>query len=81
MSKVTEMFRGAGCASADTLLELCKGVYEEVLVVGYTKEGILTARPTQGIASSGRINLMLDTIKLSLLLGSYETEQRPQETH
>jgi len=55
---------------ADDILESCKGVYDnEIIVLGYNKDGYLELNCTDGVKNSDTLWL-LETLKLSILQGN-----------
>lgn len=66
-------FYPAGAAKlADNVLEQAMGNYDELLLLGWDKEGFLDARATLGLKDGGEVLWLLEKFKTKLMLGDYE---------
>ena len=56
---------------ADNVLEQAMGVYDQVLVIGFDKDGELDARATMGLADGGAVLWLVECFKAKLMNGDY----------
>jgi len=54
----------------DDVLEMAKGNYDDVLIIGYDKDGHLDARSNQSVTHE-RANMLIDLFKRELLSWDY----------
>jgi hypothetical protein len=53
------------------LLEECKEVFEDFIILGYDKEGMFNTALTKGFADGGDILWAMELFKSNLMMGSY----------
>jgi hypothetical protein len=75
MGNVEKFYPKDAAKSADNVLELAVGNYEEVLLLGWNKEGEMEARATLGLKDGGDILWLLEGFKHKLLSGEYYREE------
>lgn len=71
MSEVVKFYPANAAKNPDNVLELAVGVYEQVAVIGYDKNGKLDVRASLNF-SCEEICFALDTFKFKVLRGDYE---------
>lgn len=69
--KVVKFYPKDAAKDADNVLEQAIGVYDEVLVIGWNKEGRMDARATLGLKDGGDVLWLLEKLKFNLLSGVY----------
>jgi hypothetical protein len=70
------MFYPADAAkSADNVLEQAIGTYDQVILIGWDKDGNLDARATLGLKDGGDVLWLLETFKRKLLNGDYAGDE------
>lgn len=72
MSKLEEIRKGAANKNPDALLEMSKGEFKEVFIIGYGLGGELVGKPSSGIADPASLIFLMEQIKQALLLGLYD---------
>ena len=60
-------------ATADEVLEGCKGDYQHVLVIGWTPEDALTAKATESMDLKETIYLV-EVFKQAIIMAGHEVE-------
>jgi hypothetical protein len=60
-------------ATADEVLEDCKGDYQHVLVIGWTPEDALTAKATESMDLKETIYLV-EVFKQAIIMAGHEVE-------
>lgn len=74
MSNVSKFYPKDAAKDPDAVLEQAVGVYEDVFILGYTRNSDeLQARSTSTL-NIGEILLMLETFKHKLIRGEYELD-------
>jgi hypothetical protein len=71
MSEVVKFYPKDAAKDADNVLEQAMGQYDDVLIIGYDKEGKFDARATLGLADGGDMLWLIETLKFKLLRGDY----------
>lgn len=69
-SNVVKMYPPNAAHSADNVLEQAVGVYDDVLLLGWDKDGALDARATSTL-TGGQIVWLLNLFQNKLLSGDY----------
>ena len=70
MSKVVKFYPSNAAKNPDMVLEQAVGIYDQVFVIGYDKNGALEARASLGL-SMRDIFFALDAFKFKVLNGDY----------
>ena len=68
MSNVIKFYTAA---NPDHVLDAAKGVYQQVLIIGYDKDGFLDARASHNFIDGGDILWAIEKFKADLLNGVY----------
>lgn len=68
---VVKFYAADAAKSADNVLELAAGVYDQVLLLGWDKDGNFDARATLGLKDGGDILWLVETFKHKLMSGDY----------
>ncbi len=71
MSEVVKFYPKNAAKDADNVLEQAVGQYNDVLIIGYDKEGNFDARATLGLVDGGDMLWLIETLKFKLLRGDY----------
>ena len=79
MSEVVKFYPKDAAKSPDAVLEQAVGVYDQVFVIGYNKEGDLDVRGTSNFTMK-EVFFALDAFKFMVLNGEYgERLQKGEE--
>jgi hypothetical protein len=70
-AEIVKFYPADAAKRADNVLEQAMGVYDQVLVIGYDKDGNLEARATLGLKDGGDILWLVETFKHKLMNGDY----------
>lgn len=70
-AEIVKFYPADAAKRADNVLEQAMGVYDQVLVIGYDKDGNLEARATLGLKDGGDILWLVETFKHKLMNGYY----------
>lgn len=73
MNKVVKFYPRNAAQNPDAVLEQAIGVYDQVFVIGYDKDGLLEVRASLNFPIRN-IFFMLDAFKFKVLNGDYETQ-------
>lgn len=71
MTDVVKFYPKDAAKDADNVLEQAIGVYDEVILIGWNKEGNLDARATLGLKDGGDCLWLVEKFKFKLLNGDY----------
>lgn len=71
MSNVVKFYPANAADDPDNVLELAQGEYEDVLILGYDKDGEMIAAASTGFEDAGAILWLIEQFKLNLLDGAY----------
>lgn len=71
MSEVVKFYPKDAAKDADNVLEQAMGQYDDVLIIGYDKDGNFDARATLGLVDGGDMLWLIETLKFKLLRGDY----------
>lgn len=71
MADIVKFYPSDAAKSADNVLEQAIGVYDQVIMIGWDKDGNLNARATLGLKDGGDVLWLLETFKHKLLSGDY----------
>jgi hypothetical protein len=74
MSNVTKLYPADAAKDPDNVLEQAIGVYDEVLIIGWDKDGELDARADLTMTAR-EINWIMDVFKSKLLNGDYSDDE------
>lgn len=55
----------------EELLEECKEVFKDFIILGYTDEDLFSAAVTRGLADAGDIMWLMELLKFNLMTGTY----------
>ncbi len=72
-AEVVKFYPADASKHADNVLERAIGVYDQVLVIGYDKDGQFSASATMGLKGGGDIWLV-ETFKHKLMNGDFIAE-------
>lgn len=75
MSNVVKFYPANAAKNPDYVLEQAVGVYDQVFIIGYDKQGILDVRSSTDFTIA-EIFFALDAFKFKTLNGDYKTEAR-----
>lgn len=70
MSNIVDFKPKDAAKNPDHVLEQAKGVYTQVLVLGWDQAGELDARASMNM-SAGEVNWLIDQFKQALISGEY----------
>ena len=70
-AKVIKFYPADASKKADNVLELAAGVYNEVILIGYDKDGMIHARSTLGLKDGGDLLWLIETFKHKLMNGDF----------
>ncbi len=70
-AEVVKFYPADASKHADNVLEQAVGVYDQVLVIGYDKDGQFDARATMGLKDGGDILWLVETFKHKLMNGDF----------
>lgn len=71
MTDVVKFYPKDAAKDADNVLEQALGVYDEVLILGWRKDGNMDARATLGLKDGGDCLWLVEKFKHNLLSGVY----------
>lgn len=71
MADVVKFYPAGAAKSADNVLEQAMGCYDEVLIIGWDKDGGLDARATLGLKDGGDVLWLIEAFKHRLMSGAY----------
>ena len=71
MTDVVKFYPKDSAKDADNVLEQALGVYKDVLIIGWDKDGYMETRATLGLKDGGDMLWLLEKFKLNLLNGAY----------
>lgn len=71
MTDVVKFYPKDAAKDADNVLEQAIGVYDEVLLIGWSKAGNMDARATLGLKDGGDALWLVEKFKHNLLSGAY----------
>lgn len=74
MAEIVKFYPADAAKSADNVLEQAVGNYDQVLILGWDKEGNLDARATLGLKDGGDVLWLMETFKYKLLNGDYSED-------
>lgn len=77
MSNVEKFYPKDAAKDADNVIEQAIGQYDEVLIIGWDKDGKFDARATLGLKDGGDVLWLLETLKFKLMSGEFIAE--PEE--
>ena len=68
---VVKFYPKNAAVDADNVIEQAMGVFSEVLIIGWDKEGGLDARATLGLKDGGDLLWLIESFKTKLMAGDY----------
>lgn len=74
MSDVVKFYPADAAKEADNVLEQARGVYDQVLILGWDKSGDLDARATLGLEAGADVLWLMETFKHKLMNGDFSDE-------
>jgi len=75
MAEVVKFYPADAAKNADNVLEQAIGVYDQVIILGWDKDGNLDARATLGMKGGGDVLWLLETFKHKLIRGDYGDDE------
>jgi hypothetical protein len=73
MSKITKLYPAGAAKDPDVILERSIGAFQDILILGWNKEGFLEIRSNTTVDSREALYL-IELFKHNLLSGSYSEE-------
>lgn len=73
MGDVTKFYSKESASSPDVVLERAVGVYENVFIIGWDKEGALEARANTGFTHEN-VLWLIEVFKKKLISGDYSDQ-------
>ena len=74
MSDVVKFYPADAAKEADNVLEQAHGAYDQVLILGWDKNGDLDARATLGLKNGADVLWLMETFKHKLLSGDFSAD-------
>jgi hypothetical protein len=71
---IVKFYPPDACKDPDVVLELCKGEFLDVFVVGYDNDGNLHARCSLGLQDGGNMLWLLECAKTKLMTGDFSID-------
>jgi hypothetical protein len=71
MAEIKKFYPKDAAKSADNVLEQALEVFDEVLLIGWNKDGNMEARATLGLKDGGNVLWLIEKFKHNLLSGQY----------
>jgi hypothetical protein len=71
MAEIKKFYPKDAAKSADNVLEQALGVFDDVLLIGWNKDGNMEARATLGLKVGGDCLWLIEKFKHNLLSGQY----------
>lgn len=71
MTDIVKFYPKDAAKDADNVLEQAIGFYDEVLIIGWDKDGQFDARATLGLVDGGDCLWLVETFKFKLLNGEF----------
>jgi len=71
MNEVVKFYAKDAAKEADNVLEQAIGVYGEVLILGYDKDGEFDFRATLGLKDGGDVLWLVESFKARLMAGDF----------
>ncbi len=70
-NNVVDFHPNGAAVSADHVLEQAVGSFDQVLIIGWAKDGSLDARATLGLNDGGNVLWLIEAFKTNLMNGQY----------
>jgi hypothetical protein len=77
--KVVKFYPKDAAKNADAVLEQALGRYDQVLVIGWDKEGLFDARATTGLKDGAECLWLVESFKHKLMSGAFLPEEYQDE--
>ena len=74
MGEVHKFYPRNAAESADNVLEQAIGQYDQVLIIGWDKDGNLDARATLGLKDGGDVLWLIELFRHKLMAGDYQAD-------
>lgn len=74
MTDIVKFYPKDAAKDADNVLEQASGVYQDLLIIGWDKDGNFHARATLGMKDGGDCLWLVEVFKLKLLNGDFIAE-------
>lgn len=74
MGNVHKFYPRNAAEHADNVLEQAIGCYDQVLILGWDKNGHLDARATLGLKDGGDVLWLIESFKHKMLSGDYQED-------
>ena len=71
MGNVEKFYSADAAKDADNVLEQALGRYDEVLIIGWDKDGEFDARATLGLKDGGDILWLIEVLRTKLMAGDF----------
>ena len=71
MADIVKFYPADAAKDADNVLEQALGTYDEVVIIGWDKDGELDCRATLGLKDGGDVLWLIELFKHKLLNGDY----------
>lgn len=75
MDNVVKMYPANAAENADNVLEQAIGNFDEVLIIGWDKSGMMDARATLGLKDGGDLLWLIEAFKTKLMNGDYMDDE------
>lgn len=72
MADVVKFYPKDAATDPDNVLEQAMGQYNEVMILGWNKDGDLDARATLGLKGGADILWLMESFKHNLMAGAYD---------
>lgn len=74
MAEIVKFYPADAAKDPDNILEQSIGEYDQVLIIGWNKDGSLDARATLGLVDGGDFLWLIEKFKHNLLSGVYHPD-------
>lgn len=75
MDNVTKFYGHGAANDPDNVLDQAKGQYENLLIIGWDREGNMDARSDLGLKSNKDVLWLVETFKAMLMDGTYNLDE------
>lgn len=75
MGNVTKFYAHGAANDPDNVLDQAKGQYENLLIIGWDREGNMDARADLGLKSNRDVLWLVETFKAMLMDGTYNLDE------
>lgn len=74
--QIIKFFPANAAQNPDMVLEQAIGVFKDVLIIGWDKDGVMDARSSELFADGGEMLWLIETFKFNLMTGQYGGEPK-----